>query len=140
MSAAPLMSVFGFMAVLLAVPAGLWLLRRQSAGGGLRRTGLGGGRGAGRAGTGMKVIESLALGPGQRLVTVELGEGAQRRWLVLGVTAQNITPLRSIEPPPVSPVAVGACGPTGGAPFSALLARFRAPAPQSPSAGARDVR
>ncbi|MEY8689374.1 MAG: flagellar biosynthetic protein FliO [Leptothrix sp. (in: b-proteobacteria)] len=126
-SSASLMSAFWFLVVLLLVPVGLWLLKRSGQGGGAARL----------AGPGMRVVGNLALGPGQRLVTVEMGEGAQRRWLVLGVTAHNITPLRSIDAPPPLPAAQAPGVP--GVPFAELLSRWRAAVPgRSHAAGHRD--
>ena len=37
-----------------------------------------------------QVLSSANIGPGQRVVTVQVGHGAQTTCLVLGVTAQNI--------------------------------------------------
>ena len=37
-----------------------------------------------------QVLASVAIGPGQRVVTVEVGQGAEKTCLVLGVTAHNI--------------------------------------------------
>ena len=37
-----------------------------------------------------QVLSSANIGPGQRVVTVQVGQGAQTTCLVLGVTAQNI--------------------------------------------------
>ena len=37
------------------------------------------------------VVSAVAVGPHQRVVTVEVGPEDARTWLVLGVTAQNIT-------------------------------------------------
>jgi flagellar protein FliO/FliZ len=34
----------------------------------------------------------------QRVITVEVGQGDQRKWLVLGVTPQQITTLHTMEP------------------------------------------
>jgi flagellar protein FliO/FliZ len=114
------MSAFWFLLVLLLVPIGLWLLKRSSQGGGAARL----------TGPGMRVVGSLVLGPGQRLVTVEMGEGAQRRWLVLGVTAHNITPLRSIDVPPPLPAAQAPV-----VPFADLLSRWRGAVPGQPQPG-----
>ena len=57
----------------------------------------------------------------QRLVTVEVGHGEGRRWLVLGVTAQSITTLHEMAPQTeaVAPA-------VAAAPFSQLLARLQA--------------
>ena len=78
-----LMSV-GFFVILLAlVPVGLkWVQRRIV------------GRGAGIAST-SRIISAVAVGPHQRVVTVEVGPEGARTWLTLGVTAQSITCLHS---------------------------------------------
>jgi len=68
----------------------------------------------------MRSVAVLPLAPNQRLVTVEVGRGDARRWLVLGVSAQSITTLHEMAPQddgPVTPQAV--------APFSLLLARLQ---------------
>ena len=57
-----------------------WLVRRLQ----LRQAGVGGG------GAGSRVLTQVAVGPQQRVVTVEVGPPQQRTVLVLGVTAQNI--------------------------------------------------
>src|SRR6185436_1552277 len=66
-----LSSLLWFVAILALIPATLWFLKR---------TPLGGGGGAGV----MKSIASLPLSTSQRIVTVEVGSGEERRWLVLG--------------------------------------------------------
>jgi len=69
--------VLWFALIVAAIPLTLWLLKRTPMGGmsGTQTT---------------RVISSTALGPTQRLVTVEVGQGESRQWLVLGVTAQSI--------------------------------------------------
>ena len=42
-----------------------------------------------------KFVSALAVGPHQRVVTVEVGPESARVWLTLGVTAQNIQCLHS---------------------------------------------
>lgn len=42
------------------------------------------------------VVSAVAVGPHQRVVTVEVGPRGDRTWLVLGVTAQSITLLHSL--------------------------------------------
>ena len=42
------------------------------------------------AGVSAQVLSSISVGPSQRVVTVEVGQGSQKTCLVLGVTAQNI--------------------------------------------------
>lgn len=70
-----------FVAGMAALP---WLLRRLQ--------GKGGVLGKVRSGQGLqpRVLGAVGVGPQQRVVTVEVGEGAQSVRLVLGVTAQNI--------------------------------------------------
>ena len=71
------------MAALAAIPFGLkWLQRR---------IGVGVVGGAVSA----KVISAVAVGPHQRVVTVEVGPPDARVWLTLGVTAQAITCLHT---------------------------------------------
>lgn len=43
-----------------------------------------------------RFISAVAVGPHQRVVTVEVGPQGARTWLTLGVTAQNITCLHSV--------------------------------------------
>jgi flagellar protein FliO/FliZ len=70
-------------AVLAAIPFGLkWLQRRI-------------GVGAVGGAVSAKVISAVAVGPHQRVVTVEVGPQDARVWLTLGVTAQNITCLHT---------------------------------------------
>lgn len=42
-----------------------------------------------------RVVSAVAVGPHQRVVTVEVGPEGARVWLVLGVTAQTVTCLHS---------------------------------------------
>lgn len=46
--------------------------------------------GQGARGMNSKVVSAVAVGPQQRVVTVEVGPEDGRTWLVLGVTAQQI--------------------------------------------------
>ena len=74
-----------FIAIIAMIPCALWLLKR---------TPMGGGAGQGV----MRSIAALPLSANQRIVTVEVGQGDERRWLVLGVTAQSITTLHTMLP------------------------------------------
>jgi flagellar protein FliO/FliZ len=100
-------SLLWFIAILALIPAALWLLKRTPAGGAAAQ-------GA------MRTVAVLPLSPSQRIVTVEVGRGETRRWLVLGVTGQQITTLHEMAPQDealaVAPVAT---------PFAQLLARFQ---------------
>ena len=107
-SSALLSSLFWFIAVLALIPLALWLLKRTPAGG-AQAHGL------------MRSIAVLPLAPNQRLVTVEVGRGDARRWLVLGVSAQGIQTLYEMAP---QDDAVAAPPP---APFAQLLARWQKP-------------
>lgn len=50
-----------------------------------------------------QVLASVTIGPGQRVVTVEVGQGAEKTCLVLGVTAQNIHCLHVLGQTAVAP-------------------------------------
>lgn len=46
-----------------------------------------------------KIVSAIAVGPHQRVVTVETGPEDARVWLTLGVTAQNISCLHTAAVP-----------------------------------------
>ncbi len=46
-----------------------------------------------------RVVSAVAVGPHQRVVTVEIGPDGERLWLTLGVTAQAISCLHSAPAP-----------------------------------------
>jgi flagellar protein FliO/FliZ len=102
-----LSSLLWFIVILALIPAALWLLRRTPAGGAAAH-GL------------MRTVAVLPLAPNQRLVTVEVGRGDARRWLVLGVSAQGIATLHEMAPQDEA----GAM-PQSTTPFSLLLARLQ---------------
>jgi flagellar protein FliO/FliZ len=146
-------SLLWFVAIIAAIPLLLWLVKRSPLG---RLHGL-----AAQGPGAMRTVSTLALSPSQRLVTVEVGHGRERRWLVLGVTPAAISTLHVLEPGsaadrPAAPVPPEAH--TGGTaltqpmplppetarpsaavlPFSHWLARLRgetSPAPSSPERG-----
>ncbi len=99
--------LLAFVAVIAMIPLALWLLKRTPIG-------------AAASSNGMRTVSSLPLGAQQRLVTVEVGSGADRRWLVLGVTPANIATLWTMEPQAETPGAA----PTPNAQFSQLLSRL----------------
>ena len=104
-------SLIWFIAIIAMIPVALWLLKRSPM----------------MAGAGQGVLKSVAalpLSQNQRIVTVEVGSGEERRWLVLGVTPQSITTLHTMAPQDV------ASGSAPGAvaiepPFQQLLNRFK---------------
>lgn len=78
-----LVSVVLFVVLLALVPFALkWVQQRAS--GGLRSES-----------SASRIVSALAVGPHQRVVTVEVGPEGARTWLTLGVTAQSITCLHS---------------------------------------------
>ncbi len=100
-------SLLWFLAILALIPLALWLLKRTPAGGGTAN-GL------------MRTVAVLPLAPNQRLVTVEVGSGDERRWLVLGVTGQQIATLHTMAPQEVAAVA-----PPIDSPFAQLFGRLQ---------------
>jgi flagellar protein FliO/FliZ len=63
------------------------------------------------------------LSPNQRLVTVEVGQGDDRRWLVLGVSPAGISTLHSLPPQAETPAAA----PGSASVFAQLLQRQQKP-------------
>jgi flagellar protein FliO/FliZ len=120
--------------VLVLIPATLALLKRSGL-----ATRLGAVRGTPSA-AGFVLRDSLVIGPNQRVVALEVGQGAERRWLVLGVTPQQITALHTLAAPPDSVprsadrplVAEGAALPRPS--FEVMLARLRGAAARKPGA------
>jgi flagellar protein FliO/FliZ len=96
-----------FLAIIALIPVALWLLKRTPVGG------------TGTAGL-MRTVAVLPVAPGQRLLTVEVGSGAERKWLVLGVTGQHITALHTMAPQAEVP----AGNPASGTPFAQLMHRL----------------
>ena len=109
-------SLFWFIAIVAMIPVALWLLKRTPMGGAA-------------SGSMLRSIGALPLSANQRIVTVEVGQGDARRWLVLGVTAQSITTLHTMDPQAEAP-AVAA---TPVTPFAQLIGRLRQD--RSPSDG-----
>jgi flagellar protein FliO/FliZ len=108
-----------FVLILALIPAALWLLKRTPLGG------------AG-SGNGLRVVAALPLAPNQRIVTVEVGQGDDRRWLVLGVTPAGIHTLHSMPPQADLPTVTTTPLPM----FAQLLQRHRGAGP----AGVSDAR
>ncbi len=107
-------SIVWFVVIVATIPAALWLLKRTPIGGAASQAGL------------MRSVGALPLSTNQRVVTVEVGQGAARRWLVLGVTPQSITTLYTLEPQ-AEPAATDAPAtpPTFAAAFAQVLAKRR---------------
>jgi flagellar protein FliO/FliZ len=114
-----------FVLVLALIPVALWLLKRSPMGG------------SGAGGT-LRLVGTLALAPNQRVVTVEVGSGEDRRWLVLGLSPAGIRTLHTLPPQAEAPASTGAAMPL----FAQLLSRHqRVPTPTpAPSPGSQDAR
>jgi flagellar protein FliO/FliZ len=85
MNTSGLLPFLWFLAIVALIPVALWLLKR---------TPLGGGAAAGV----LRVVAQLPTAPNQRLMVVEVGQGDDRRWLVLGATSQSINTLHVMAP------------------------------------------
>jgi flagellar protein FliO/FliZ len=103
-----LTSLLWFVAILALIPLSLWLLKRSPMGGGASH-GV------------MRTVAMLPISNNQRLVTIEVGQGDDRKWLVLGVTAQNITTLHTMAPQAEAPASAANVVPQ----FAQLLGKFR---------------
>ena len=108
MPASGLTSLLWFIAIIAMIPLALWLLKRTPMGG------------AGSTGV-LRSVAALPLSPTQRIVTIEVGHGDERRWLVLGVTAQQITTLHTMAPQAELPAAAGVPA------FAQMLGALRRP-------------
>ena len=106
---AGLSSLLWFVAIIAMIPVALWFLKRTPLGG------------AGTTGI-LRSVAVLPLSTSQRIVTVEVGAGDERRWLVLGITPTTITTLHSMAPvADLAPPSHGLQPP----PFAQLLGRLR---------------
>lgn len=107
-------SLLWFLAIIAAIPVVLWLLKRTPMGGGAgTRSGL------------PKPVAVTGLGGQHKLVTVEVGQGEDRLWLVLGVSPQGIRTLHTMVP---QAEAADAPQAPPAATFQQLLTRLRGPA------------
>jgi len=106
----PVASILWFVFILALIPVALWALKRLPVI-----------RASQNAPT--RVVGVMALSGSQRLLTVEVGQGEERRWLVLGVTPSNITLLHSMAPQ--AEVTAPAAG--SGTSFAETLKRLRNP-------------
>jgi flagellar protein FliO/FliZ len=106
-------SLFAFAAIVALIPLALWLLKRTPIGG------------AGAQGV-MRMVAMLPISSNQRLLTVEVGSGDDKRWLVLGVSPAGIHTLHTMLPQPLAPTAAAMN------PFAQLLAKHL------PGAGGKD--
>jgi flagellar protein FliO/FliZ len=102
------LTVLWFLAIVALIPLTLW---------GLKRSGLVSGAMAGAQAM-IRPVGQFNIGPGQRVVTIEVGSGDDKTWLVLGVTAQSINTLHTMAPQSLP------AGDANGQPaFTAMLRR-----------------
>ena len=111
-------SLLGFAAIVALIPVALWLLKRTPIGGGAAH-------GA------MRTVAMLPISANQRLLTIEVGSGDDKKWLVLGVTPSGISTLHTMAPQTIEPAAAPL------PPFAQLLARHL-PAIRGREAGAKN--
>ena len=103
-------AVLWFLAIVAMIPLALWVLKRTPMGGASNAPGT------------PRTVAVMPLSAQQRLVTVEVGQGDERLWLVLGVTPHGIRTLHTMAPQ--SPAAQEASPPPAAA-FAQLLGRMR---------------
>jgi flagellar protein FliO/FliZ len=106
-------SLLWFLAIVAMIPLTLWLLKRTPMGG------AGGRPGAPRT------VAVLPLSAQQKIVTVEVGQGEERLWLVLGVSAQGVRTLHTMAAQTGGPDAAEAAPAAPAATFAQLLTRLR---------------
>jgi flagellar protein FliO/FliZ len=97
-------SFVAFVAIVALIPIALWLLKRTPIGGGAAH-GV------------MRTVAMLPISTNQRLLTVEVGNGGDKRWLVLGVSPAGIHTLHTMAPQAIEPTASAAGS------FAQLLAK-----------------
>jgi len=85
-----------------------------------------------QAGPSLKVMNTLPLGPQQRVVTVQVGDGADRVCLVLGVAPGGITALHQLPLPGEPENSLAVSGNNEG--FKARLNQLIQPQQEGPHA------
>jgi flagellar protein FliO/FliZ len=109
-------SLLWFLAIIALIPLALWLLKRTPLAGGA----------SGAPGT-PRAVAVLPLSAQNKVVTVEIGQGEDRVWLVLGVSAQGIRTLHTMAPQPDSGASAAHAPPSAA--FAQLLSRLRGAGP-----------
>ena len=116
-----LMPLMAFVLVIAMIPLALWMMKRAGLGG------------AAPAGSVLRHVSQLSLGTSQRVTVVEIAVGAERHWLVLGITGERVTQLASYPAPDIAPAATATAHATA---VNQLIARWRGVV--GPQEGARD--
>jgi flagellar protein FliO/FliZ len=103
------MPLLAFLVVIALIPGALWLMKRSGVGGA-------------QAGSVLRPVANLSVGTTQKVQVVEVAVGAERHWLVLGVTGDNVSQLASYVAPdlPAPPQA-----PAHAMAVNQLIARWR---------------
>ena len=115
-----LMPLLAFAAVIALIPIALWTMKRAGVGGS-------------HGGNVLRHVAQMGVGAAQRVVVVEVAVGAERHWLVLGVTGERVSQLASYPAPDLAP---GAAPTAHATAVNQLLARWRGGT--GPNPGARD--
>ncbi|KPF48896.1 hypothetical protein IP87_18225 [beta proteobacterium AAP121] len=110
-------SLLWFLAIVAMIPLTLWLLKRTPMGG------AGGRPGAPRT------VAVLPLSAQQKIVTVEVGQGEERLWLVLGVSAQGVRTLHTMSAQGDAAEAQNTVPAPPAATFAQLLSRLKGQPP-----------
>ena len=103
------MPLLAFVAVIALIPLALWTMKRAGVGGAA-------------SGGVLRPVANLALGNSQRVAVVEVAVGAERHWLVLGVTGERVSQLASYAAPELPPQAPA---PAHALAVNQLIARWR---------------
>ena len=74
-----------FFVVIVLIPMCLWMIKRVQ-------------QASVPSNALMRSVALLPISPSQKIITIEVGAGEDKRWLVLGVTPQQITTLHSMPP------------------------------------------
>jgi flagellar protein FliO/FliZ len=114
------MPLMAFLLVIAMIPVALWMMKRAGIGG------------AAPAGGVLRHVAQLSLGTAQRVTVVEVAVGAERHWLVLGVTGERVTQLASYPAPDIAPAAAV---PAHAAAVNQLIARWRGVRGPQPGGG-----
>jgi flagellar protein FliO/FliZ len=112
MNASSLTPLLWFFGVVALIPLLLWLVRRSPMGSALSHGPV-------------RQVGVMPLSASQRLVTVEVGHGEDRLWLVLGVTPDRIATLHTMAPMTAPPAAMGGALATPQGTFAQLLQRLQ---------------
>lgn len=112
MASTGISSLLWFVAIIAMIPVALWLLKRTPMGGAA-------------SGNTLRSVAVLPLSASQRIVTVEVGQGDERRWLVLGVTAQSISTLHTMAPQGEASAGAAPSTPPFAQSFAQLLGKLR---------------